>query len=116
MAIRLNINTNVEIMGSMMQIFHNSFGKYDLYVASTKEGSRPPLANDPCSTEIAEGVAPGAGGSCRRKQAKGLLLCSHDGDADRIIFHSFLPSPPPSSSFPGRQLELSDGDKIVALF
>ena len=39
----------------------------------------------------------------------GKLMCSYDGDADRIVFQSFIPTPS------GPQWVLFDGDKIASL-
>ena len=62
--------------------------------------------NENCGAELVQkGRRPPNGVDSVRDQGK--LLCSYDGDADRIVFHSFLP----------KTLEwiLFDGDKIAAL-
>lgn len=73
----------------------------------SKEGP----VNDRCGAEIVQkGRHPPQGVQAAGDQGK--LLCSYDGDADRIVFHSFLP---PSSSSLECQWVLFDGDKIAAL-
>jgi len=44
------------------------------------------------------------------------LLCSYDGDADRIVFHSILPTPSRESEKNVYSWVLIDGDKIATLF
>ena len=65
-------------------------------------GSGP--VNDGCGAELVQkGQVPPEGVGSDADEGK--MLCSFDGDADRIVFHSFLP-----------KWTLFDGDKISVLF
>ena len=87
-------------------------GKDYLQVDIRNKSKEGPV-NDRCGAEIVQkGRHPPQG--VQADGDKGQLLCSYDGDADRIVFHSFLPSPSSSSS-PESQWVLFDGDKIAAL-
>ena len=64
--------------------------------------------NENCGAEI---VQKGQRPPCNFHAAEdmGKLMCSYDGDADRIVFQSFIPMPS------GPQWVLFDGDKIASL-
>jgi phosphoacetylglucosamine mutase len=66
------------------------------------------LVNDDCGAEYVQKnqVPP------KHVDDRGVLLCSYDGDADRIVFHAFLPAP--DSDLESRWT-LFDGDKIAAV-
>lgn len=70
-----------------------------------RNGSKAGPVNQGCGAEVVQkGRKPPAG--VRAGVDGGKLLCSYDGDADRIVFHSFLLE---------GQWVLFDGDKIAAL-
>lgn len=63
--------------------------------------------NDGCGAEfVQKGQLPPKG--LESETDSGKILCSFDGDADRIVFHSFLAE--------DKKWILLDGDKIAALF
>lgn len=63
--------------------------------------------NDSCGAELVQkSVVPPRG--VDSVSDKGKLICSFDGDADRIVFHSFIDSEAPNWI-------LLDGDKIASL-
>ena len=74
-----------------------------------RNGAYAGPVNDGCGAEhVQKGQVPPQGVSAVADQ--GQTLVSFDGDADRIVFHAFLPSP---TGVP--QWVLLDGDKIAAL-
>ena len=91
----------------------NFNGRRDYSNIDIRNEARSGLVNEGCGAEhVQKGVKPPCGVS--EKDDVGKLLCSFDGDADRIVFHSYLsPSPAPATAVPW---VLMDGDKIAALF
>lgn len=61
--------------------------------------------NEECGAELVQKERRPCRG-VSKEDDEGKLLCSYDGDADRIVFHSFL----------GDDWVLYDGDKIAVLF
>ena len=82
-------------------------GRRDYANIEVRNVARRGLVNEDCGAEhVQKGVRPPLGVSAEKDSGK--LLCSFDGDADRIVFHSFLSADGP--------WVLMDGDKIAALF
>lgn len=82
-------------------------GRRDYSAVDVRNAARCGLVNDDCGAEhVQKGVRPPLGVNAAKDFGK--LLCSFDGDADRIVFHSFLSADGP--------WVLMDGDKIAALF
>ena len=71
--------------------------------------------NEACGAELVQkGRVPPAGVDADADLGK--LMCSYDGDADRIVFHSFKPSSSSSSSLPSNSgWILFDGDKEATI-
>lgn len=82
-------------------------GKDYLQVDIRNKSKEGPV-NEQCGAEIVQkGRRPPNGVTASSDEGK--LLCSYDGDADRIVFHAFMPSTPTP------EWVLFDGDKIAAL-
>ena len=70
--------------------------------------------NEGCGAELVQkNRVPPAGVDANTDLGK--LLCSYDGDADRIVFHSFRPTLSSSSSSSNCDWILFDGDKEAAI-
>mmetsp|Transcript_8608 Transcript_8608/g.14591 ORF Transcript_8608/g.14591 Transcript_8608/m.14591 type:complete len:677 (+) Transcript_8608:68-2098(+) len=80
----------------------------DYLKVDIRNRSKAGPVNEQCGAELVQkGRRPPNGVAASSDEGK--LLCSYDGDADRIVFHSFL------SGSPSPQWVLFDGDKIAAL-
>lgn len=78
----------------------------DYLKVDIRNGSKEGPVNDGCGAEVVQKGRHQPKGVDSVRDA-GKLMCSFDGDADRIVFHSFLPST--------KEWALFDGDKIAAL-
>jgi len=75
-------------------------------------GGDPAGLNEGCGAEfVQKGRCPPRGVDAAVDVCPGARLCSLDGDADRVVFHGFLPA----GEGAGPRWELVDGDKIAAL-
>jgi phosphoacetylglucosamine mutase len=75
-----------------------------------RNASREGKVNDGCGAELVQkSVIPPA--NVDEARDENVLLCSYDGDADRIVFHSFLKP----NGMSAAKWVLMDGDKIAAL-
>ncbi|KAA0150827.1 hypothetical protein FNF29_04941 [Cafeteria roenbergensis] len=68
--------------------------------------------NDGCGAEfVQKGRTPPRGVDAASDALPGCRICSLDGDADRVVFHAFVPA----EGEAGASWELVDGDKLAAL-
>jgi phosphoacetylglucosamine mutase len=75
-----------------------------------RNAARAGKVNEECGAEIVQkGQRPPCNFDASRDGGK--LMCSYDGDADRIVFQSFLPDPSTGEN----SWVLFDGDKIASL-
>jgi phosphoacetylglucosamine mutase len=75
-----------------------------------RNAARAGPVNEGCGAELVQkGQVPPCGVDAGRDCGK--IMCSFDGDADRIVFHTF-----PSSGEGSSEWALLDGDRIAAVF
>jgi phosphoacetylglucosamine mutase len=91
-------------ISSLVETFNTHMTSLNPLVVDLRNKVREGPVNDGCGAEVVQkGQVPPCGVSSVDDQDK--LMCSYDGDADRIVFHTFGES----------SWSLLDGDKIAAL-